>query len=71
MQIRKFKHVSIETFKVKIEVSSMFPGITEDQMAGIIEEAIRLASRGINSVSDGGLIPSFETMTVQKMDVEL
>ena len=71
MQNRKFKPVSIKTFKVALEVSSTFPGITEEQMAGIIQEAIRVASRGINGVTRGGLIPSFETMTVQKMDVEL
>ena len=71
MQNRKFEPVSIDTFKVALDVSSTFQGITEDQMARIIEEAIRVASRGINAVSDGGLIPSFETMTVQKMDVEL
>ena len=69
-KIRQFQALSADTFEVGLDIIAT--EVDADQLRSIVEEALRLCAQGVNGSSSViNLCPSFDTMTVTKVEHDL
>ncbi len=69
-KIRQFQALSANTFEVGLDIIAT--EVDADQLRSIVEEALRLCAQGVNGSSSViNLCPSFDTMTVTKVEHDL
>ncbi len=69
-KIRQFQALSANTFEVGLDIIAT--EVDADQWRSSVEEALRLCAQGVNGSSSViNLCPSFDTMTVTKVEHDL
>ena len=69
-KIFQFHDMSVDTFEVRLDIIAT--QVDAAQLRSIVEEALRLCAQGVNgSGSLINLCPSFDTMTVTKVEHDL
>tara|TARA_R100000231_G_scaffold113278_1_gene84080 strand:+ start:322 stop:549 length:228 start_codon:yes stop_codon:yes gene_type:complete len=69
-RIRQFQDISADTFEVRLDIIAT--QVDAAQLQSIVEEALRLCAQGVNGSSSLiRLCPSFDTMTVSKVEHDL